>query len=655
MEQTYATKKTPKVNGFSDSEKTSGSSIPLSLSGAASSGVDDSRNRNLESELKSRINSNLGGRSGSAPGIISSLENRSGVDLSDVSIYHNSPKPAEIGALAYAQGSSVYIGPGQDKLLGHELTHVVQQKQGLVSSDSSIGGLPVNTSPALERAADNMAVTSAPETGYSGDGVVQGVFISPTGARESDKAIKHIEEVLNGSLNSLADQFITPGKSKTPEAKKVQKGISNARKNIHKKLKSLQQSKHEYDTSSIITECMNDVYKEIGFNKSSSLKAMEISYNSGSQAALDNYNEKQPLSFRNTREGLNHSMSSFKLPETAYAGVENIGEYDVNDKMEELTEGRMGNSATLASDLARTDEEKAKREASIKQFNNGAETARKGAAAIKDSDDNVSYEGLMGLFSNINKQVRGNSQGSGELRANKVSAGQMIGVGSAALPEDTYVTFSHIADQIKQIKRIPDKNLQKSQAIYLAAFAYQMTISEHMFSDGNGRTCRLFSDAILQAFGLPPSTPVQELGTAGKTMGNDFDFDAGAGYFLAGVQKSDETAKEKRAAQQIGEKTSNQTMGYRSDQMGELAQSDAFYDPTSSDPEQINLGLRRMYEKIKHPDPNEDPEVVSRRKRLFAEQRAAQLNEEYKAANSKPAETKPAEPKKKKSWWQFWK
>ena len=61
MEQTFATKKTSKSNDFSDSEKASGFSIPLSLSGAASSGADDPRNRNLESDLKSRINSNLGG------------------------------------------------------------------------------------------------------------------------------------------------------------------------------------------------------------------------------------------------------------------------------------------------------------------------------------------------------------------------------------------------------------------------------------------------------------------------------------------------------------------------------------------------------------------------------------------------------------------
>ena len=62
---------------------------------------------------------------GSVEQIISSLEERSGVDLSDVEIHRNSPRPAELGALAYAQGDQVYLGPGQERHLSHELTHVV--------------------------------------------------------------------------------------------------------------------------------------------------------------------------------------------------------------------------------------------------------------------------------------------------------------------------------------------------------------------------------------------------------------------------------------------------------------------------------------------------------------------------------------------------
>lgn len=654
MEQTYITRPAADNKRTPESKNENEASFGSMQLSAASSGADSSGKNDLESALKSRIG--LGDTAISRQlDIVSSLEHRSGIDLSDTAVHFDSSKPAQIGAHAYAQGNSVYIGPGQERFLGHELTHVVQQKQGIVQSDSTIGGLPVNTSEALEHAADAMSVTSAPETGFVGSGVVQGVFISPSGNRESKQTVAHIEEVLNGSLNSVVSEMESQSDTDLPEKRAILKKVPKARKNIHSKLQKMHKSSTEYDMGSAISECMDDFYGSLGLNQNQSLGVMKLVASSGNQRATQDV-FAQDRSIKDKREGLELSMSGFQLPQTAYAGVENIGEYSTEDKFSELTEGRMGNSATLAAELANSPEAAAKRERSMQQFNNGAETARKGASAIKESDDNVSYESLMGLFSDINRQVRGNESGSGELRAKKVAAGNMVGVGHAALPEDTYVTFSHIADQIKQIKRIPDKNLQKSQAIYLAAFAYQMTISEHMFADGNGRTCRLFSDSILQAFGLPPSTPVKELAKSGKQMGSgQFDFGAGAGYFLAGVQGSDATAKEKRAAQQVGENTSKETMSYRSDEIGALAASNAEYDPTSSDQQQMDLGMRRLYEKIKHPDPDEDPAVTSARKRQFAQARAAQLNAQLAPAGNVPAGNAPAQNARNKKWWQFWK
>ncbi|MEL6127089.1 MAG: DUF4157 domain-containing protein, partial [Pseudomonadota bacterium] len=34
--------------------------------------------------------------------------------------------------MAYAQGSNIHLGPGQDQHLPHEAWHVVQQRQGRV-------------------------------------------------------------------------------------------------------------------------------------------------------------------------------------------------------------------------------------------------------------------------------------------------------------------------------------------------------------------------------------------------------------------------------------------------------------------------------------------------------------------------------------------
>jgi len=82
------------------------------------------------------------------------FEARSGLSFDDVRVHYNSDKPAQIGALAYTEGTQVHIGPGQERHLRHELGHVVQQKQGRVRPNSQINGQPVNSSAQLEQEAD---------------------------------------------------------------------------------------------------------------------------------------------------------------------------------------------------------------------------------------------------------------------------------------------------------------------------------------------------------------------------------------------------------------------------------------------------------------------------------------------------------------------
>ena len=62
----------------------------------------------------------------------SNAENLSGYDMSDVKVHRNEANPAQLQAHAYAQGTDIHIGPGQEKHLPHEAWHVVQQKQGRV-------------------------------------------------------------------------------------------------------------------------------------------------------------------------------------------------------------------------------------------------------------------------------------------------------------------------------------------------------------------------------------------------------------------------------------------------------------------------------------------------------------------------------------------
>lgn len=82
------------------------------------------------------------------------FETRSGLSYDDVRVHYSSPKPAELGALAYTQGTHVYIGPGQERHLSHELVHVAQQKRGEVRPTGRLGYVFVNDDSELERQAD---------------------------------------------------------------------------------------------------------------------------------------------------------------------------------------------------------------------------------------------------------------------------------------------------------------------------------------------------------------------------------------------------------------------------------------------------------------------------------------------------------------------
>jgi hypothetical protein len=62
------------------------------------------------------------------------IESLSGYDMSDVKVHRNSSKPATLNAHAYAQGTDIHLGSGQEKHLPHEAWHVVQQKQGRVKA-----------------------------------------------------------------------------------------------------------------------------------------------------------------------------------------------------------------------------------------------------------------------------------------------------------------------------------------------------------------------------------------------------------------------------------------------------------------------------------------------------------------------------------------
>jgi hypothetical protein len=87
----------------------------------------------------------------------SGLESQSGMDLSDVRVHYNSPKPAQLQAHAFAQGTDIHVAPGQEQHLPHEGWHVIQQKQGRVKPTMQAeSGEQINDDRSLESEADKM-------------------------------------------------------------------------------------------------------------------------------------------------------------------------------------------------------------------------------------------------------------------------------------------------------------------------------------------------------------------------------------------------------------------------------------------------------------------------------------------------------------------
>lgn len=86
--------------------------------------------------------------------LIQKAEQLGGVPLDDVRVHYRSSEPDRLGALAFAQGTHIFLAPQQESHIGHELRHVVQQKKGLVQPQFTLLGQPINASPSLERDAD---------------------------------------------------------------------------------------------------------------------------------------------------------------------------------------------------------------------------------------------------------------------------------------------------------------------------------------------------------------------------------------------------------------------------------------------------------------------------------------------------------------------
>lgn len=163
-------------------------------------------------------------------GMKSQFENFSGFSFNDVRVHYNSGKPAQLQALAYTQGNQVYVAPGQEKHLEHELGHVVQQKQGRVRATASVGGVAVNDDIALEREADSPLQFKIESDILNKEGNISNITQKKDDADSEENATANSTgiEVMMSKIEDIANKGV---EAKIPEAESVLSLISDL-KNI---------------------------------------------------------------------------------------------------------------------------------------------------------------------------------------------------------------------------------------------------------------------------------------------------------------------------------------------------------------------------------------------------------------------------------------
>lgn len=134
------------------------------------------------------------------------LEELAGVDLSAVRVRYNSSQPSQFNARAYAQGTDIHLGPGQEKYLPHEGWHVVQQLQGRVQPTIQMQGTLLNDDDGLEHEADVMGA-KARVVGESGAAGFQTRLATANGEGDDEPFVAAMRQ----GIQSAVDQPAKPG------------------------------------------------------------------------------------------------------------------------------------------------------------------------------------------------------------------------------------------------------------------------------------------------------------------------------------------------------------------------------------------------------------------------------------------------------------
>ena len=409
-------------------------------------------------------------------------------------------------------------------------------------------------------------------------------IINENGQKINGEELKVVEEMLSGSLDSQIAR-LKELRDRAKQKDKAEKFYNplieeyeKARANLHKNIQKSQDSRQNTTVWDFMTGYSDDIAKKAApkVDKDSSFFiefSAFVGTGLGNPAYLELLGKPDspvPQPVQDKEESYLTSIAPFKFSDAPMEGIEEIGTYNpATDSVKGLYTMRTGNSTTLSKTPEEyeaekqqvlnapnlNEREKQKRVDKINQkqdayvkgtfgLNAAAEVARIGSVELA-SKGTVTVGDLFKIFSELNMANRPSEPLAGKLRGTGIHAGDIMGVSSSRAPGTLYRTLDMVANKYNEIREIKDPALRKTRALELVAFADGLLISEHVFADTNGRTCRMFADTLLQSFGLPPHTPIKaEEASKARTLGQPMDYKQRAEVIFRGIKKSDEVLQE---------------------------------------------------------------------------------------------------------------
>jgi hypothetical protein len=155
--------------------KESGAASSDASSAPVGKGIVLQRRAEAPEAIEAHVDSTRGGGDRLGGGVLQRMNDTFGHDFSGVGIHHDADAASacrEMGAQAFTVGNDVYFGEGKyepgstsgQELLGHELTHVVQQRGGQASGAQAKLAVGGSSDPA-EHEADAMGAKAAAAPG----------------------------------------------------------------------------------------------------------------------------------------------------------------------------------------------------------------------------------------------------------------------------------------------------------------------------------------------------------------------------------------------------------------------------------------------------------------------------------------------------------